>query len=148
MRKEMLLVLGLMIIVVFAAGCGKNEVTDSCAAAADKDNCYLLAANQTVNIELCKNIVDKDVRTLCNVNCLWRIYTNIDCESFETETEKDDCYYFVGTYIRDEKTCDKIADITKSGMCYMVVAEESAKENICDKIDIQEQKDYCLEQFK
>jgi len=145
MRKELVLALGLMIIVLIVSGCGKKAESDNCADAIDKDNCYTELAKEKMDLEVCKKIGDYAPKVQCVNDVITERFEGFDCETLDPDEARDLCFFFTGIHLRQENICDRIINLDLRDNCYydLFNYKDCVSSATCDKVNNETIREQC-----
>jgi hypothetical protein len=144
----------LTILVIFLSACTNVSQTASPSEPCmnliekDRDDCFRNLAIKTGDDlpNICAKISDKEKMTSCLLELVDWKYHPYDCNMFESEEDRDECYMMIGANMKKLEICDRIINQNLKDNCYKenVIYFNLDKES-CGKIQDESIKTMCID---
>ena len=116
-----------------------------------KEYCHLNIAVEKGDFNLCYNISNQGIKSVCLWNAEDKMYENIkkyetydSCKKLRTPQRKKDCYFHFGTSLKNLDVCSKIEDNIWLQYCYGAIAQATKNTTMCNMIENKTIRENCL----
>jgi hypothetical protein len=158
MNKSLLLILGVVFVVLSAAGAvvgftlmNNQQTTNNSTNSTNSSTNSPTSSKSDTTIDECmvgcqsmwktnsgnEGKTDDDMRRDCTALCqASQGIEDNDLSSCEKSTGvlKDTCYFGIASDTKDVTICEKVTDKTMKDSCYSEVAEKTGDKSLCNKI--------------